>query len=128
MDDTLRMDHDFDLVGPHAEQITGLDHFERLVHHGGGIDRDLAAHHPVRMRASLVWRHIAQCGRVAIAERPARSGQDQLVDQPLPGLWIVGQGLEDGRVFTVDRQQFCTAVRHSLHEHLAADHQRFLVG
>ena len=29
-----------------AEQPVRLDHFQALVHHGGGVDRDLAAHRP----------------------------------------------------------------------------------
>ena len=36
-----------------VEQPVRLDHLEALVHHRRRVDRDLAAHHPVRMRAGL---------------------------------------------------------------------------
>jgi len=80
------------------------------------------------MGASLRWRHIAQAVRIALTERPARSGQDDLVDPRLPGARVFRQGLEDGRVLAVDGQQGCTPLPHSRQEHLPPHHQRFLVG
>ena len=43
-----------------AEQQTGLDQLETLVHQRRRIDRNLAAHEPARMCAGLVGRHAAQ--------------------------------------------------------------------
>ena len=128
MDDALRMDHDADLLGLQVEQPARLDHLERLVHHRRRIDRDLAAHHPVRVGAGLVGRHVGQRRRVARAERPARGGQHDVVDARRPGRAVFGQALEDRRVLAVDRQQRRAALAHRLHEQRAADDQRLLVG
>ena len=49
----------------HAEQPVRLDHLEALVHHRRRIDGDLAAHHPVRMRAGLVRRDARRGPRAA---------------------------------------------------------------
>ena len=40
----LRVDQDLDPIGGRGEQIGGLDHLQALVHHRGGIDRNLGAH------------------------------------------------------------------------------------
>ncbi len=48
--DALRVHEDLDLRGRHAEQQARLDQLQPLVHQGRRIDRDLAAHVPVRMR------------------------------------------------------------------------------
>ena len=50
-----------------VEQQRRLDHLEPLVHQRRGIDRDLAAHFPVRMIAGLI-------GRDAVEPRRDRSG------------------------------------------------------
>ena len=46
-----------------AEQPVRLDHLEALVHHRRRVDRDLAAHRPVRMRARLVGRDVVRASR-----------------------------------------------------------------
>ena len=47
MDDALWMDQDIDCRFGQIEQPTGFDHFQRLVHHCRGIDRDFFPHRPV---------------------------------------------------------------------------------
>ena len=88
-----------------------LDDLERLVHHGGRVDRDLAPHHPVGMGAGLVGRHLAQRGRIARAERPARGGEHDVVDARGPAAAVFGQALEDRRMLAVDGQQRGAAPR-----------------
>jgi hypothetical protein len=58
MHDALRVNDDVDLARRQAEQQAGLDQLQALVHQRCGVDRDLAAHYPARMRASLVGRDI----------------------------------------------------------------------
>ena len=128
VDDALRMDHHLDLRRRHAKQVARLDHLQRLVHHGGRIDRDLASHDPVRVRAGLLGRDRVQGGGVAGAKRPARRGQDEAVNALGPGGRVVRQGLEDGRMLGVDRQQGGAALAHGLQKHLGAHHQGFFVG
>ena len=41
---------DVDAVGVHGEEVMGLDDFQPLVHHRGGVDGDLVSHLPGRMR------------------------------------------------------------------------------
>ena len=76
MDDALRMDDDLDRLARRAEQPVRLDHLEALVHHRRRVDRDLAAHRPVRMRARLRPASRARSSSSgARAERPARRGE-----------------------------------------------------
>ena len=49
MNHALRVHHDLNQRGPGIEQPAGLDHLQPLVHHGGGIHRDLAPHVPIGM-------------------------------------------------------------------------------
>ena len=58
-----------------VEQPVRLDHLQALVHHGGRVDRDLAPHDPVRMRAGLLGRHRVELLAAAWCEtaRPRRS-------------------------------------------------------
>ena len=46
MHDRLRVHDDLDLLGPEIEQPPRFDDFQGLIHHGGGVDRDLLAHLP----------------------------------------------------------------------------------
>nr|GEU28237.1 hypothetical protein [Tanacetum cinerariifolium] len=133
MDHRLRVDHDLDAVGRGAEQPVGLDHFQALVHHGGGIDRNLAAHRPVRMFARLLGRHVFQRGDVAREEWPAGCGEQDLghagrrVAHGRHAAAKLRHRLEDGVVFAIDGQQDGAGFGHGVHEQLAGHDQRFLV-
>ena len=75
VDDRLRVHDDVDPVVRRAEQPVRLDHLEALVHQRRGVDRDLAAHRPGRVRERLRDGHALQlgaaCGRGT--GRPRRS-------------------------------------------------------
>jgi hypothetical protein len=91
-----------------AEQPVRLDHLQALVHQGGRVDRDLAAHRPVRMGAGLLRRDRGQRSRRA-AERAAGGGQH---DPPHAAARPRRrQALEDRVVLAVDRQQLAAAAR-----------------
>ena len=53
MHDRLRMHQYLDRLGVNVEERLRLDHLQRLVEHGGAVDRDALAHVPVRMRPRL---------------------------------------------------------------------------
>eukprot|EP01136_Pigoraptor_vietnamica_P026049 Opistho-1_new@80667 len=127
MDHALGVDHHLDLRCGQAEQVAGLDDLERLVHHGGGVDRNLATHHPVGMGAGLVRGHPAQRVRVAGAERPARGREHDLFHPTGPGGRVFRQGLEHRGVLAVNGQKGRPAFAHRLHEEFAPHHERFLV-
>jgi hypothetical protein len=74
------MHDDVDLFRRGIEQPVRLDHLEALVHHGGGVDRDLAPHAPVRMGAGLLGRDAFEIGQRRVAERAAGSGQQEAMD------------------------------------------------
>ena len=75
MHHALRMNHDLDLLRRRAEQPVRFDDFERLVHHGRRIHRNLAPHDPVRMGAGLVRGHAMQLCQRRFAERTAGGRQ-----------------------------------------------------
>ncbi len=85
----------------------GLDQLEALVHQGGRIDRDLASHAPVRMRAGLLRRDIlaepladqSRNGPPDAVSRMRRTPGGSLA-QRQPGR----QALEDRVVLAVDRE------------------------
>ncbi len=72
--DALSVDDDLDLLGGEAEEQTGFDQLEPLVHESGRIHRDLAAHHPVRMRTGLL--------RALPARAPAATNRETAPPRP----------------------------------------------
>ena len=129
VDDALRMDHDADLLGREVEQPARLDHLERLVHHRRRVDRDLAAHHPVRMRAGLVGRDVAQ----ASPGSRSRNGPPEAVST----MWSMRsaqRARSSGRHWKIAEcslsigSSVAPPSRTALHEQRAADDQRLLVG
>ena len=93
--------------GVHAEQQAGLDELEPLVHERGGIDRDLAAHDPVRMRAGLIGRDALEARAIGVEERTARGGQQDAFHarRRFAAARVARQALEHRVVFAVDGQQ-----------------------
>ena len=73
MDDRRRLDRDLDPVVGNAEEEVRLDHLEPLVRERRGVDRDLRAHAPGRMRERLLGRDVLELGARPAAERPAAS-------------------------------------------------------
>src|SRR6185437_1610122 len=49
VDGGLRVDGDADLCGREVKEAAGFDDLKALVHHGGGVDGDAAAHDPCGM-------------------------------------------------------------------------------
>ena len=129
MHDALRMDHHLNLLRRCSKQPVRLDDFERLVHHGGRIHRDLSPHHPVWMGAGLIRRHALQLCQVGFPERSAGSGQQHTphaVAAQITGEKI-GQALEYGIVLAVDGQQRRTMSAHRVHEDGPGHNQGFLI-
>ena len=118
-------------VGPRVEQPARLDHFEALVHHRRRIDRDLAAHHPVGMRARLRPASRAR----ARARDASRNGPPEAVSR----MRRTPDGVEirrEARAAAPGRSR-CARCRSAAasrrlrarpHEHRARRDQRFLVG
>ena len=131
MHDALRMYDHLDLRRFHAEQQAGLDQLEPLVHQGGRIDRDLAAHVPARMGAGLLRRDRGESSAAGVR----RNGPPEAVSSTrrtpwpgTPGLRAGRQALEDRVVLAVDRDQGGAAAARRLDQQRPGHHQRFLVG
>ena len=58
VDDRRRVDDHLDPLVREAEEEVRLDHLEALVGERGGVDRDLRAHRPGRVRERLLGRHV----------------------------------------------------------------------
>ncbi|CVN77104.1 Uncharacterised protein [Streptococcus pneumoniae] len=117
------MDHDVDPVQGHVEQQVGLDHLEGLVHEGGGVGGDDAAHVPRGVCEGLGGRDGVQGGAVQAAERPARGREHEAADlvRRAPA-----QRLRERGVLGVHRHELARAGGR-LHEG-PADDERLLVG
>src|SRR5918997_3481027 len=86
------------LVVRHPEEVVGFYCFEALVHHGGGVYRDLGTHLPCRVLQSILRPHLRQFILGIAEERSPRSGQQDLTHLlRTPPL----QALEDGRVLRI---------------------------
>src|SRR5260370_30261302 len=99
------MDYDVDPIAGHAEQMTRLDQFQSLVHHGGTIDGDLRTHPPVRMSDRLGRRYRGHGGKITLAEWTSRGGQNDAVNSLCP---LKIEHLKDRIVLAVHRQHRCT--------------------
>ena len=103
----------------HREQIGSLDQLEALVHHRRGIDRNLPAHVPVRMRHRLFGgRGCAISGQRPCPERAAGCREDELFD--IRGVLRL-KHLKDRVVLAVERQ---TALPRNAHDRPPAPGRR----
>ena len=125
MDDALGVDQDLDLPGIHVKEPAGLDDLQALVDQGRGVDGDLGPHGPGRVAEGVCRRDIGEVGSGSAAEGTAGGGEPDLRD-PVAALSV--QGLEDGAVFTVDRQNGNTPLRGQGHDDMAGRDQGLLVG
>ena len=97
--DRGRVDDDLDLLVRQAEEKVRLDQLEALVGERRGVDRDLRAHPPRRVRKRVGSRDVGELLARPAAERPTRCGQDDRVHS-LGGASL--EALEERRVLTVD--------------------------
>jgi hypothetical protein len=119
------MHHHLDPLWRNAEEPTGLDDLEHLVHERRGVDGDLGTHIPVRMSESLRHRRSRQALRRPGAQGPAGGGQNQ----PLHVLGPLAlEGLEDRAVLAVDREQAHALVPDFPQHQRARHHHHLLVG
>ena len=73
--DRGRVHHDLDAVVRRARREVRLDHLEPLVCERRGVDRDLRAHRPRRVRERLLRGHVGELVACPPAERPAARRQ-----------------------------------------------------
>ena len=125
MHDRLGMHHHAELFRRQGEKEMRLDQFQPLVHQGGAVERNLAAHRPVGMGDRLFHRGGAHALQRPFAERAARGGDgDQIGFRGIAR----AQHLEDGIVLAVHRQDLGAGFLHGVAEHRARRHHAFLVG
>jgi hypothetical protein len=126
VNDRLRVHDNVDPVERHPEQVHRLDHLEALVHQGGRVDRDLAAHVPGRVSERLLPRDVLEVGGGAAAERPPAGGEHEAVDGAGAALGV--HELEEGGVLGVDGDHLRAGGLGQRHHELAAHYERLLVG
>ncbi len=117
-------DHAHLVVGD-AEEVVSLDHFERLVHHRGGVDRDPRPHRPRGVLEGVLGRDAGELVRVGVPERPSRRREEDAphVLAP-PGL----QALEHGAVLAVDGDEMTAALAERVAHQAPSDDEALLVG
>src|SRR5262249_47950000 len=107
------------------EQPTSFDDFQRLVHERGGIDGDFGAHTPGGMIQGFVHSDSGQVRGFPTANRSSAGSQYDAFD-------LIGSSglhrLENGAVFTIDRQQTSAALFGQIHHQRTGHDERFLVG
>src|ERR1051326_2216438 len=124
MDDALRMNNDVDPRRFEAEKPARLDDFEPFVHHGRRIDGDLRPHFPVRVFERLLDRDPVEAFERCSQERPARGGEDDLLDVFGP---VALQALKDRAVLAVYWKKPHAALVRLADEDLAGHHKGFFV-
>ncbi len=130
MNDTLRVNHHFNLLGACAKQPVRLDHLQPFVHHGGRVNRYFSTHTPVGMCDRLLRRDALKAGDITIKKWATRCSEQDFTYAMLRWHALITdrQALEDCVVLAVNRQQGCAARRDCIHEQLPRDNEGFLVG
>jgi hypothetical protein len=118
------MDGDVDAVDVQAEEVMRLDDFQPLVHHRGGVDRDLVAHAPRRMRERGFDRDVVERGELTMEERAAGSGEDDALHFLVRA---ATDGLMHGVVLGIDRQDLAAVFARGLRHDVARRDENFLV-
>ena len=126
MHDALALHHDLDLLRRQAEQPHCLDQLQTLVHQGGRVNGDLCAHVPVGVLEGIRLGLTAQLLGLHPEEGAAGCREQDLGQAG--GTLLILQALEDGRMFTVHRQQLYTMLCHGLCDQMAAGDKTLLVG
>ena len=121
MHDRRRVDDHLDPLVRQAEEVVRLDHLEALVGERGGVDRDLRAHRPRRVREGLLGRDGAQVVDGEPAERATARGEDDALRL------AVERALEDRRVLAVDGDQVALAAGSGLQREVAGRDEALLV-
>ena len=104
-----------------TEQVVGLDDFQPLVHQRGGVNGDLAAHLPGRVRERLLAGHRVQGG--AAAEGAAAGREHEPVHAAGA---LASDQLVERRVLGVHRDDLVSPLLGAHHQG-ATDNQRLLV-
>ena len=119
-----RVDHDLDLLVRQPEEEVRLDQLEALVRERGGVDGDLRAHVPRRVRERLRRCHVFELVTAVTAERTSGGRQYQRVN--LLGCTSF-EALERCRVLAVDRDQAASATPLRRQGQLARSDEALLV-
>ena len=119
--DRRRVDDHLDPLVRQAEEIVRLDHLEPLVGESGGVDGDLRAHRPGRMREGLLGRDVRELVGGEPTKRAAARGEDEALRL------AVERALEDRRVLAVDRDQVALAAGSGLQRKVAGRDEALLV-
>ena len=136
MQNALRVDHNTDPLRRNIKEPARLNHFERLVHEGSGVDRDLPAHLPPRMRTRFFHGNSREIHSAkertelvarAAKERTARAGEPDHCFFTL-GRSRCSKRLENRRVLRIHGKQFSAALPDRLLEKRAAADNAFLIG
>ena len=125
MQNALRVDHNTDPLRRNIKEPARLNHFERLVHEGSGVDRDLPAHLPPRMRTRFFHGNSREIH--SAKERTARAGEPDHCFFTL-GRSRCSKRLENRRVLRIHGKQFSAALPDRLLEKRAAADNAFLIG
>ena len=125
MHDRLRMDEDVDRIRRHPEEVMGFDDLETFVHHGRGVDRNLVAHFPGRMRERVGDGDVSERCEIAPQKWSARRREHD----PLHlGVTAAAKGLMHGVVLGVDGKDFAAVLRRGARHDVAGGDEHFLVG
>ena len=124
VDDRRRVHDDLQLRVGHVEEPMRLDQLEPLVRERGGVDGDLRAHPPGRMRERLGRCDAAELGARPSAERAARGGEDDSGDRVGAA---AGEALVKSRMLAVDGEQEASAPLPGRDRELARSDEALLV-
>ena len=108
-----------------AEEPPRLDQLQGLVHHRGGVDRDLPAHRPGGVLERLLRRDMHERVARPRAKRPAAGGEHD--PRHLVGR-AGAKGLVDGRMLAVDRHDPAAGPFGQPHRQRPRHHERLFVG
>ena len=118
------MEEDVNLFRAEAEEPMRLDDLQGLIHHRGGVDRDLGAHVPNGMGERIVDRDLFQLLKRGITKRAAAGSEHNAGDFfSAAGL----QRLENRAMLAVDRKDHGAALGSQLGDELPAHHKRFFI-
>ncbi len=125
MDRALRVDGDADAVGGEREEAAGFDDLEAFVHHGGGVDRDAAAHLPGRVFEGLVGRDAGEVFGGGVAEGASGGGEPDLLHFLRSSS---AHGLVDGVVLGVDGEEGDVSLSGGGDDEVSGGYEALLVG
>ena len=124
MDNTLRLNHNLNMIQIYIKKPSGFHNFQTFIYQSCRIHCNLLSHYPVRMLQRILQSHLLQICCFLSAERTAGCSDEQFMYLLS---FLSMKCLENSTVLAVYRQDLHTELLCQRHDQMSGCYQCFLI-